>query len=73
MRDSTTNDLREQFNLFRVIVDIHIPRVKGESHGFGFVRYRSEKDVVYLSKMNPNIKAGEKKVFFGRAFNQGRS
>lgn len=60
-KDCVVKDLREQFNFFGVIANIHIPRVRREFKGFGFVRFKSKNDVEYLLKMNPEIKVGEER------------
>lgn len=36
-RDCATMDVREQFNHYGVVVDIHIPRSRGEAREFVFV------------------------------------
>lgn len=68
--DCTTRDLMTQFNWDRIIVDIHIPRVRSVSCGFNFIRFKEE-DMEYLLKLNPDIKVGGKKMFFARARKQG--
>lgn len=61
------------FNLFGVIVDIHILRFWGEFRDFGFICFKSEEDVEYLLRENPKIKVGGRKVFFARPLKQGSS
>lgn len=70
-RSCTAKDLRTQFNWYGVIIDIHIPRVRSVSRGFEFVHFKKEEDVEYLLNLNPEIKVGERKVFFARARRHG--
>lgn len=46
---------------------------RGESRGFGFVRYKSVADVEHLLKVNPRISVCGRKVFYARALKRSRS
>lgn len=66
-RDCVTKDLKEKFNMFEIIVDIHIPRINDECRGFAFVRFKNKKDVAHILKVNHEI------IIRGRRFTVARA
>lgn len=66
-KDCIVKGLREQFNYYGVIVDIHIPRVRSEVRGFTFVQFKHKEDVDHLLKVNPEMRVRGKTVSFARA------
>lgn len=55
--------IREQFNMFDIIVDIHIRKKQGIFRGFAFVHYKYVKDDGYLLDLKPDIHIGGRKIF----------
>lgn len=70
-RHCSSKDLRAQFNMYGIIVDIHILRIEGESRDFAFVHYKNEEDVEHLVKLNLEIKVEARKDTMARARREG--